>query len=79
MNLITIQTVNGEYARSMLAYDTQEQALSALYSTMASSIANPNLSKAVCELVDDDGRISKCERYSKPVVVTHDEEEQTEE
>lgn len=70
MNLITIQTVNGEYARSMLAYDTQEQALSALYSTMASSTANPNLSKTVCELMDDEGRILKCERYERTIYPT---------
>ena len=35
MNLITIQTVDGTVARSMLGYDTYEKALSALYSTMA--------------------------------------------
>ena len=73
MNLITIQTVSGETPRSMLAYDTEEQALSAFYSTMASSIANPNLSKVVCELMDDDGRINKCERYERTVEPTVEE------
>lgn len=67
MNLITIQTVDGTVARSMLGYDTYEDALSALYSTMASSIANPNLSRAVCLLMSDDGHVDKCERFSRTI------------
>lgn len=67
MNLITIQTVDGTVARSMLGYDTYEDALSALYSTMALSIANPNLSSAVCLLMSDDGHVDKSERFSRTI------------
>ena len=67
MNLITIQTVDGTVARSMLGYDTYENALSALYSTMASSTANPNLSSAVCILMSDDGHVDKCEKFSRTI------------
>lgn len=67
MNLITIQTVDGTVARSIGGYDKQEDALSALYSTMASSIANPNLSRAVCLIMSDDGHVDKCEKFSRTI------------
>lgn len=67
MNLITIQIVEGTVARSILGYNTYEEALSALYSTMASSTANPNLSSAVCILMSDNGHVDKCEKFSRTI------------
>lgn len=66
MNLITLQTTKeGTVARSLLSYGTTDGALSALYQSMRASIADTNISKVVCVLIDDDGYISKCERWER--------------
>lgn len=65
-NLITIQTLNdGTVPRSMLAYETEEQALSALYATMSSSLANENINTVVCVIMSDAGLISKHEVFDR--------------
>ena len=66
MNLLTIQTLkDGSIARSFLHYDTTEQATSALYYTMSSSIADANVTKVMCELIGDNGTVCKIETYDK--------------
>lgn len=66
-NLITIQTLNdGTTPRSMLAYETYNDALSALYSTMASATANINLIKCVCTLLSDTGMLDKQDIFERP-------------
>lgn len=66
-NLITIQTLNdGTMARSMLTYETYNDALSALYSTMASAMANTNLIKCICVLMSDIGMIEKQDIFERP-------------
>lgn len=65
-NLITIQTLNdGTTPRSMLAYETYNDALSALYSTMASATANLNVTKCVCILLSDAGMLDKQDTFKR--------------
>lgn len=66
MNVITIQKLNdGSYARSMLAYDTNDLAASAMYSTMASALVNENVVSIVCNLMGDNGVICQTEQWAK--------------
>lgn len=66
MNLLTIQFLNdGTVARSFLHYDTNEAAMSALYYTMSSSLANENVIKVMCELIGDNGTVCKQEVWQK--------------
>lgn len=66
MNLLTIAKLNDEtYARQLVNHPTYDEALTALYMALASAIANENVSSYVAELIDDDGRVAKCERYLK--------------
>lgn len=66
-NLITIQKLkDGTTARSMLTYETFDEALSALYSTMASATANHNVIEGTCLLMTDMGMIDKQEIYERP-------------
>lgn len=68
MNLLTIEELkDGTFARSFLNYASGDAALTALYSSMASAVANVNVKKCVVELITDDGRVEKCERYIKPI------------
>lgn len=79
MNLITYQTVNGEVIRSLLAYPSKNDALSAFYYTMSSALANENLSKIVCLLQDDEGHTVKYEKAEKAVSIPVIEDNPTEE
>lgn len=66
MNLLTIAKLNDEtYARQLLNYPTYDEALTALYTSLASAIANKNVSSYTAELITDEGRVAKCERYVK--------------
>ena len=67
MNVITIQEMYDKtVARSMLAYDTNELAASALYSTMASSLVSEPVKSVVCTMIDDNGVIVTQEKWIKP-------------
>lgn len=66
MNLITIQDLNdGTVARSLLAYEDGNSAMSAFYSTMASSVASPNVLKATCIIMTDEGLIIRTEHWER--------------
>lgn len=65
MNLITIQKLeDGTYARSLLAYPTDGEAMAALYSTMGSAVASSTVASCSCVLMNDQGEISKVESYA---------------
>lgn len=65
MNLITIQKLkDGTYARSLLAYPTDSEAMSALYSTMGSAVASSTVADCSCVLMNDKGEIAKVESYA---------------
>jgi len=64
MNLISLMTlVDDTVARQLLAYHTTEEATSAMYSTMASAVANDKCKIAVCVLMDDTGVVCKTEKW----------------
>ena len=69
MNLITFAYLtDGTIVRSMLNYPSQAEAISALYSTMASATANQKCQKNICLLMTDDGRTTKYEKWERESV-----------
>lgn len=81
MNLITIQNLtDGTTARSFVNYESTTDATSALYTTMAYSVANEAVTSAICVLMDDNGVPTKREKWQRPFTPEPvKEEEQTEE
>lgn len=74
MNVLLLRTYkNGSKERSVTPFDTIELALINLYGNMRASIGDENCVKVTCELVDDDGHVSKCERYERVVILPPDE------
>lgn len=66
MNLLTIATLkDGTFARQLLNYPNYTEALTSLYTSLASAIANPDCNIYIAELIDDDGRVLKREKYDK--------------
>lgn len=64
-NLIEIATTTGGVARGMTPKDSWDAALMTLHQAMASSIANENVSKIVCEIIGDDGLIYKSDAWER--------------
>ena len=77
-NLVTIQTVNGEITRSMLAYETMDAVYSAMYSTLAYSTASDTVTKCICAILNDNAVMLKREEWSR-TIIAETAEEQTEE
>lgn len=64
--LIVIQKFNDDTtAKAIYEYNTEAEALSALYSTMASSIATEKVSAAICEILNSIGVNKKYERWER--------------
>lgn len=71
MNLLTIALLkDGTYARQLLNYASYDEALSAMYMSIASAIANEQGASYMAELIDDNGRVLKCERWSRQSAFT---------
>ena len=74
MNLLVIKTLtDGTIARSLLNYPSENEALSALYYELWYASSNADVLSVVAELISDDGRVTKCERYSRPAEITEPE------
>lgn len=74
MNLLTIKTMkDGNVVREFLHYDSFTAALTALYYALWVATSDPNTASYTAELVSDDGRVEKCERYFAPVPVEESE------
>ena len=68
MNLLVIKTLtDGTIARSLVNYPSENEALSALYYELWYATSNTAVFSVVAELISDDGRVAKCERYFAPV------------
>ena len=81
-NLVTIQTVNGEITRGMLAYETMDDVYSAMYSTLAYSTASDTVTKCICAILNDNAVMLKREEWNRTIIETPEpqtENEQTEE
>lgn len=74
MNLLTIKTSkDGSTKRAFLNYASYTEALSALYYALWVASSDQNVTVFVAELISDDGRVEKCERYFAPVPVEESE------
>lgn len=68
MNVLFFQhTQNGAVNRTITHYENEEKALIALYGGMRASINDENIIKVVGEIINDDGYVSKCERFERVV------------
>lgn len=66
MNLLTLQhTTAGTCARNLTSYGSNDGALSALYQSMRASINAPEILDITALLIDDNGRVAKCERWAR--------------
>jgi hypothetical protein len=78
MNVILLRHYKDERVeRTITPFDTIELALINLYGNMRASVGDTNCVKVTCELMDDDGNVTKCDRYMRnvePVVETTSEE-----
>lgn len=79
MNLLVIKTLtDGTIARSIVNYSSKEEAMAAFFYELWYATSDENTRGIVCEIITDDGRVEKCERYEKfidPVVNMESEEE----
>lgn len=76
MNLLTIKAMNdGSIIRSLLNYETENEALCAFYNELAYAVASPDIKGVMVELITDDGHVKKCERFDKPVEIVPEESE----
>lgn len=79
MNVLLLRAYkNGSTERTITPFNTNELALINLYGNMRASIGDDNCVKVTCELVDDNGRVVKCERYERAVEVKKPESEVSE-
>ena len=79
MNVLTIKTMNdGSIIRSLLNYETENDALCAFYNELAYAVASPDIKGVMVELITDDGHVKKCERYERAVEVKKPESEVSE-
>lgn len=68
MNLLTLQhTTLGVCARDLKSYGSDDGALSALYQSMRASINTPEIADITALLIDDNGRVAKCEKWAREV------------
>lgn len=54
---------DGTVGREFLNYPTYDDALSAMYQDLGYAVADENTVSCMCELINDSGRVVKCERY----------------
>lgn len=75
MNLLTIKTLSdNSIVRSLLNCPTENDALAAMYYELWYSTSDESVKAVVVELVDDNGRVVKCERYERAVEVKPESE-----
>lgn len=66
MNLLRIYTTaSGTNGREFKQYDDYDSALSAMHTYMANGIADSNIVKTVCEVIDDEGAVRKIESWAE--------------
>lgn len=74
MNVLLIRTTKaGEVLRSLTPYSSYDTALSNFYDALRKAVADSNIVRAVAELINDEGRILKCERWAEQVVTNTEE------
>ena len=65
--LVIIQKFNNgaENAKAIYEYETPENAMIALYSTMASSMSDPTIASVACIIMNDRGVSLKQDRWDR--------------
>lgn len=66
MLLIQIFEDETPAAKALFDYPDMDAAKAALFSTMASSMANDNIKTVVCEIINDRGSVLKYEYWERP-------------
>ena len=66
MNVLVIKTMSDDSkVRSFLNYPIKNDALTAFYNELAYATSSPDIEGVVVELINDEGRVEKCERYAR--------------
>lgn len=66
MNLLIISYLrNGERTKEFFTYDTYDDAIAAFYYGLWTAVSKPNLANVICELIGDDGNVSKRETFTR--------------
>ena len=60
--VLEITTVNGETAKSVWEFDNITDAKSRYYGILSSAYANPNLTYALVQIINDIGYVERMER-----------------
>lgn len=76
MNVLLLRAYkNGNVERTVTHFNTLELALINFYGNMRASVGDENCVSVTCELVTDEGRIEKCDRYKRAVEPVEPSEE----
>lgn len=79
MNVLILKTTaDQKHERTITSYNTTDLALINLYGSMRACVGDSNVVLAVAEMIDDNGRVVKCERYERAVEVKKPESEVSE-
>ena len=79
MNVLILKTTaDQKHERTITPFNTTDLALIYLYGSMRACVGDSNVVLAVAEMVDDNGRVVKCERYERAVEVKKPESEVSE-
>ena len=65
--MVLIQTFEdgSPTAKALFEYETMDEAKSALFSTMFSSMSNENIKTVMCEIINEVGSVLKHERWER--------------
>ena len=70
MNVLILKTTaDQKHERTITPFNTTDLALINLYGSMRACVGDSNVVLAVAEMIDDNGRVVKCERYERAVEV----------
>lgn len=79
MNVLILKTTaDQKHERTITPFSTTDLALINLYGSMRACVGDSNVVLAVAEMIDDNGRVVKCERYERAVEVKKPESEESE-
>lgn len=75
MNVLILKTTaDQKHERTITPFNTTDLALINLYGSMRACVGDSNVVLAVAEMIDDNGRVVKCERYERAVEVKPESE-----
>jgi len=70
MNVLVLKTTQDDkHERTISSFGTNDLALINLYGTMRACVGDSNIRIAVAQMIDDNGRVVKCERFERPAEI----------